>query len=213
MFSINYFILVVRVTTVASCGNLANSNVDSVCATWRKGSRHIWKLPYSTRCSLLPVISQCLPIFNELCRRSLNFARSCLPHDCPLVRFIAYYGIVHARNGSPIGQNVWYCFKRYNCTYNKFFFGSVNSIVSSFCSKSIGDSTFSTANLLSELICVRESVRCAVRTVAYWLRTKWAYDAINWTKKKICIGTIITFKTIQNIFPDGWTITSMNASI
>ena len=69
------------------------------------------------------------------------------------------HGIVHARNCSPIGQNVLYCFKRYNCTYNNFLFGSVNSIVSSSCSKSIGDSTFSTANLLSELICDRDGLR------------------------------------------------------
>ena len=40
-----------------------------------------------------------------------------------------------------------------------FFFGSVNSIVNLFCSKSIGDCTFSTANLLSELICVRDGLR------------------------------------------------------
>ena len=85
----------------------------------------------------LPVISHCPPIFDEPCRRSLNFSRSCITHDCPLIRFIAYYGIVHARNCSPIGQNVLYCFKRYNCTYNNFLFGSVNSIVSSFCSMSI----------------------------------------------------------------------------
>ena len=150
--------------------HLANSNVDSFCAAWRKGLRRIWKLPNSTHCSLLPVISHCLPIFDELCRRSLNFARSCITHDCSLIRFIASYGIVHARNCSPIGQNILYCFKRYNCTYNDLLFGSVNSIVNSFCLKSIDDSTFSTANLLSELICVRDGL-CDI--------------AINFTKEEL----------------------------
>ena len=63
----------------------------------------------------------------------LNYARSCITHDCPLIRFIASYGIVQARNCSRIGQNVLYCFKhRYNFTYNNFLFGSVDSIVNSF---------------------------------------------------------------------------------
>ena len=45
----------------------------------------------------MTVISHCLPIFDELCHRSPNFARSCITHDCPLIRFIASHGIVHAR--------------------------------------------------------------------------------------------------------------------
>jgi len=149
---------------------LANTNVDSFCAAWRIGLRRIWKLPNTTHCSLLPVISHCLPIFDELCRRSLNFARSCITRDCYLIRFIASFGIVHARHSSPIGRNVLHCVKRYHCTYNNFLFGSVNSIVSSFCSKSIGDSTFSKATLLSELICVRDGL-CDI--------------AINFTKEEL----------------------------
>ena len=72
---------------------LANPIVDSFCSAWRKGLRRVWKLPYNTHCSLLPVISQCIPIFDELCRRSLNFVRSCNTRDCPLIRFISCYGI------------------------------------------------------------------------------------------------------------------------
>jgi hypothetical protein len=137
---------------------LSNPNVDSFCVAWRKGLRRIWKLPSNSHCSLLPIISHCLPIFDELCRRFLNFARSCIKHDCPLIRFIACYGIVYARSCSPIGQNVLYCLKRYNCTYNNFLFGSVNSIINLYCTNSIDDSTFSIANLLSELISVRDGL-------------------------------------------------------
>ena len=77
---------------------------------------------------------------------------------------------MHARNCSPIGQNALFCFKRYNVIYNNFLFGSVNSTVSSFCSQLIDDSTSSTANLLSELICVRDGL----------------YDiAVNFTKEEL----------------------------
>ena len=113
----------------------------------------------STHCSLLPVISHCLPIFDDLCHRCpLKFVRSSITHDCPLIRFIASYGIVHASNCSPNGQIVLCCFKCYNCNYDNLLFGSVNSIVNSFYFKFIGDSTFSTANLLSELSCVRDGL-------------------------------------------------------
>ena len=82
---------------------------------------------YKMHCNLLPVISQCLPIFDELCRRFLNFARSCIVRECSLIRFIANYGIVPARNGSPVGRNLLYCLKRYNFTYENVLPGSFNS--------------------------------------------------------------------------------------
>jgi len=135
---------------------LYNANIESFCVAWRKGLRRVWKLPYATHCSLLPVVSQCLPIFDELCRRFLNFARFCVTHECPLIRFIANYGIMHARSLSPIGQNVLYCLKRYNCTYNSFLHGSINRIINMYHNISIEDSTYSTANLLSELINIRD---------------------------------------------------------
>jgi len=137
---------------------LYNLNFESFCVAWRKGLRLIWKLPHNTHCSLLPVVSQCLPIFDELCRRFLNFACSCVIHECPLIRFSAKNEIVHARSLSPIGQNVLYCLKGYNCTYNSFLFGSVNRIINMFHKNSIEDSTFSTANLLSELISIRDGL-------------------------------------------------------
>jgi hypothetical protein len=145
-------------------------HLASLCAAWRKDLRRIWKLPHSTHCSLLPVISHCLPILDDLCRRSLNFARSCITHDCFLIRYITSYRVVHARNCSPTGQNLLYCFERYNCTYSDLLFGSVNSIVNSFFLKSIDDSSFSTANLLSESICVRDGL-CDI--------------AINFTKEEL----------------------------
>ena len=157
MYSINYFNLIAPVIMVASCGSY-NPCVECFCVAWRKGLRCVWKLPCNAHCSLLPVISQCLPIFDELCRRFLNFARFCVTHECPLIRFIANYGIVHARNLSPIGQNVLFCLKRYNCTYNSFLHSSINRIINIHYNNSIEDSTFSTANLLSELVNIRDGL-------------------------------------------------------
>jgi len=48
-------------------------------------------------CYLLHLISGCLPVFDELCRRSMSVVCSCLCHDYYLIRFVVNYAVVHAR--------------------------------------------------------------------------------------------------------------------
>jgi hypothetical protein len=66
---------------------LSHRAIEQLCAAWRKGLRTVWKLPYCTHSYLLPLISQCLPVFDEICRRSINFVRSCVNHKSDVVRF------------------------------------------------------------------------------------------------------------------------------
>jgi len=39
----------------------------------------------------MPILSQCLPLFDEICRRSINFIGSCLSNESSLVGHIFYY--------------------------------------------------------------------------------------------------------------------------
>jgi hypothetical protein len=129
MYSINCFIPIARVIMVASCGSYLIRTLKVFASLGGKvydASGNF--LPTGIEVFYLLLVTACL-FFDELCRRFLNFSRSCIKHDCPLIRFIAYYGIVHARSCSPIGLNVLYCLRRYNCTYNNFLFGSINSII------------------------------------------------------------------------------------
>jgi len=71
---------------------LTNYNIDALCVAWRKALRRIWSLPSCTHSRLLPLICNCLPLFDEICRRSLHFIRTCALHDSSLVRFVAQYG-------------------------------------------------------------------------------------------------------------------------
>ena len=61
---------------------------------------------------------------------------------------------MNERSQSPIGKNVLYCRKRHNCTCNNFLLHLANKIINLNFSNSIDDTTFSTANLLSELLSV-----------------------------------------------------------
>jgi len=88
---------------------LNNTKLEYLCVAWRKSMQKIWKLPQQAHCLLLHLISGCLPVFNELCPRSMSFVRSSLSHDSFLIRFVANYAVVHARSQSFLGHNVLFC--------------------------------------------------------------------------------------------------------
>ena len=77
--------------------NILTNNLPDLCTAWRKGVRSVWNLPQATHCYLLPLIRNCLPVFDEICRRLIHFARDCISHESSLIRQIASYGIFHAR--------------------------------------------------------------------------------------------------------------------
>jgi len=117
----------------------------------------IWKLPQQARCFLLHLISGRLPVLNELCRRSMRFMRSWLSHDSYLIRFVANYAVVHARSQSFLGHNVLFCAHHYHFSVNiRNWLISFDNLVKSFVHNSIDDNMRCFANLLYELIMVRE---------------------------------------------------------
>ena len=93
--------------------SLTTSNISYFCTMWRRGVRSIWNLPYTTHCYLLPLICQCLPVFDELCRRSINFMRSCVSQESKLISKIASHCIHFARCKTPMGLNILFCADRY----------------------------------------------------------------------------------------------------
>jgi len=47
--------------------------------------KRIWNLPWQAHGYLLPLLSACLPVHDELCLRVLNFVRSCFAHHNTLL--------------------------------------------------------------------------------------------------------------------------------
>ena len=132
-------------------------NISDLCTAWRRGVRSIWNLPYITHCYLLPLICQCLPVFYELCRRSINFARSCVSHESKLICQIASYCIHFARFKSPMGSNILFCADRYQTNIDDILSGSSNYIVYSRYICSISDVQLRASSFLSELVSLRDS--------------------------------------------------------
>ena len=144
---------------------LSDIRVQDFCTAWRKSVRKIWKLPFSTHCYLLPLLCQCLPVYDEICARSLNFIYRCVSHDSELIRFISQYCIKYGRSQSCIGRNSMFCMRRYNCNADKICSGLMNDVIKSFCVTSAESHHAATANLLREIMMVRDNFFNASRMV------------------------------------------------
>jgi len=120
--------------------SLSNSNVKEFCVAWRKSLQRVWGLPFQTYGVLLPPLSQCLPVLVEICRRSLNFVRSCIRHESTFFRFIALHGL-HARSCSLFGRNVVFCALRFNCSINDLIYGRLPIIINSYVCNSVDETT------------------------------------------------------------------------
>ena len=65
--------------------------------------------------AILEVLSECLPLFDVFCKRSLNFINRCLTLVSynVVVSFVARHGVFHSRMFSCIGRNFQFCCNRY----------------------------------------------------------------------------------------------------
>jgi len=113
---------------------LTNYNIDALCVAWRKALRRIWNLPSCMHSRLLPLICEFLPLglLDEICRRSLNFIRTCALHDSFLIRSVAQYGKIYARSQSIIGQNVLFCAQRYHRSISDVTYIPAYSFINAF---------------------------------------------------------------------------------
>ena len=101
----------------------------------------------------------CLPVFDEICLRCVNFVCSCITHRSNLVKFIARYSIFYERFRSPAGRNMLYCAQRYSCAVEDLLFTlSARNAVSSRVRERLSDEQIQTASLLQECIMVRDGL-------------------------------------------------------
>ena len=52
---------------------LNHPGVQNICTFWKMGLRRIRRLPYDSHSNLLQILSDSLPLFDLICRRSINF--------------------------------------------------------------------------------------------------------------------------------------------
>jgi len=115
-------------------------------------------LPYAAHSHLLPLLSNSLPIFNGICRRSAKFILSCLCNGSVLVRTVANYGIL-AHSHSFIGRNVMFLCNRFHFSAADFKFGQsscLSTTISRHHLDTVSDTDLYAANSAAELLCLRD---------------------------------------------------------
>jgi len=87
-----------------------------------------------------------------------SFEQRCLAHDSDVVKFISDYCIKYGRSNSGIGKNVLFCMRRYKCNIKMVFSGQIKNIVETHFNRSTNCTQVALANLLFEIIMVRDGV-------------------------------------------------------
>jgi len=133
--------------------DLSCDQIMHYCTAWRKGLHRVWDLPYQTHCYLLPLLSHCLPVFDEICSRLMNFVFTCLSHTSKLIRYVAHHCIRFGLNFSPFGRNILFCARRYGFDVDDVFFNKFSyfpDVIYSCVSSKFTSAQNCTADLLFE---------------------------------------------------------------
>ncbi len=107
--------------------NLTNVKVEDYCVAWRKGVRKIWSLPHNSSSLNVSLVSNSLPIFEEICRRMMNFLYSCLHNESDLIRYVVSFGIDVLHMNSIVGRNVVFCSDRFKTHVNSVGYSKISS--------------------------------------------------------------------------------------
>jgi len=80
----------------------------------------VWSLPADTSSGIVYLIADTIPIYDELCRRFINFVHSALISQCRLVECVVRHGLCISPMKSPIGRNAVTCSLRYGVSPDRF---------------------------------------------------------------------------------------------
>jgi len=115
--------------------------------------RRVLNIPYDTHSNLIPLsVSNTLPFFDEICKRSPRFLLSCIQSESSFVRSTVRYGIFDGRCNSFIGRNVVLLCSRFKWQINDFVCGNVSLNNHEFLHNFVGHDDWSAAQLLAEIL-------------------------------------------------------------
>jgi hypothetical protein len=137
--------------------DLSSKGIEDLCVAWRRGARKVWALPNDTRCDILYLIADVVPVFDEICRRVLNFIRSCSNCGSELISQVANFGVNFARMNSPIGRNALFCSLRYGIALQDLCLSRLNSVfLSQFQISQLNQDIVAKAISATELLLIRD---------------------------------------------------------
>jgi hypothetical protein len=94
---------------------LSNDMISYPCISRRKSLFRVWGLRYDGQIGhfyIIPLLSQCLPLFDEICGHSLSFIKLSVLHESKLVSNISNFH--YGRHYSFIGHNALFWAQGYD---------------------------------------------------------------------------------------------------
>jgi len=98
--------------------DLCHADIERICKSWRLGLRRVWGLPNDCRTAILQLLSDTLPLYDVIYKRSLLFVKRCLTSESDLVNFVSHYDVLYGRMSSVLGCNAMSCSRRYQLPVN-----------------------------------------------------------------------------------------------
>jgi len=139
--------------------------------SWRTALRRLLNLQFNAHRFLLPILTDTLPVFDEICKRSSRFINSCLRSRYNLVRSIVLHSIVQGKYYSTLGRNLRFCCGLFGWQLEDFLLGFVSlndDCFHNFCMNNISVARLQIASLVEELLSLREGfVRLHLNAVIF----------------------------------------------
>ena len=124
-----------------------------------------------------------MPLYDEICSRSLSFIKTCVQHTSKLIRAVANYGIRYGRHNSFLGHNALICAHRYNININGISTDCVinaKCIINSYFNERVEDSDYYTSCFVRELLLLRDNALVLSKDVVF------SFDDLEQLIKVVC---------------------------
>ena len=100
--------------------NLQHPDIDRICTAWRSALKRVWRLPHNAHSNIVTALSSKLPLYDELCRRVVNFHFACLNSDNNIIRRLCRYLVSSDSAQSPHGCNIRHISEKFSLPFRCF---------------------------------------------------------------------------------------------
>jgi len=142
--------------------DLQRIEIQRLCSAWRIALRKVWRVPRNTHCNIVAALSYRLPLYDELCNRTINFHYGCLKSKNCVIRNLANYMICDEGAQSPHGRNIRFICSEFTLSFNAFSNINCHKEVTSLFRRNRYDRLYdfdtSRFNVLLEMLMIRDGV-------------------------------------------------------
>jgi len=101
----------IKVYCLSLCGcelwHLYNSHIETICVAFCKRQRQCLDIPYYSHSFLLPGLTDTLPLFHEISKRSICFLYKCMHSPSSLVHSVVLHSVHDIGSNSVISRNIY----------------------------------------------------------------------------------------------------------